>query len=47
MFEEMWQREEAIKDAHKITLNWIFEKNEIKFMGWLEAEDGIYWPKER
>lgn len=45
VFEEMQLREEAIKDAHKITLDWMFEKGELKFMDWLEAENGIYWIK--
>jgi transposase len=48
VFEEMEQREEAIKDAYKATLNWLFEKtekNETKFMNWLEAGNGIYWVK--
>jgi hypothetical protein len=45
LFEEMEQREEAIKDAHKTTLDWMFERNETKFMNWLETGNGIYWVK--
>jgi hypothetical protein len=45
LFEEMEQREETIKDAHKATLDWMFEKEEVKFMKWLETEKGIYWVK--
>lgn len=44
-FEEMGQREETIKDAHKATLNWVLENNETKFLDCLEAEKGIYWVK--
>jgi hypothetical protein len=44
LFEEMEQREENIKDAHKTTLNWMFQKK-IKFTNWLESEKGIYWVK--
>lgn len=43
VFEEMKQREETIKDAHEMTLNWMFEKPETGFMNWLEADGGIYW----
>jgi hypothetical protein len=43
IFEEMHQREEAIKDAHKSTLHRMFDKNDLQFMDWLEAEKGIYW----
>jgi hypothetical protein len=43
LFEEMLQREENIKDAHQATRDWMFEKNETKFMKWLEAGKGIYW----
>jgi len=43
LFEQMEQREENIKDAHKATLDWMFQKNGAKFMEWLEAEEGIYW----
>lgn len=43
IFEEMYQREETIKDAHKSTLDWMFNKNDLQFMDWLEAEKGIYW----
>jgi hypothetical protein len=42
-FEEMKQRDEAIKDAHETTLDWIFKKPEMGFMNWLEAENGFYW----
>lgn len=45
IFEEMEQREETIKDAHKKTLDWMFERNEISFMEWLESEEEIYWVK--
>ncbi|KAH8752602.1 hypothetical protein BGZ57DRAFT_95902 [Hyaloscypha finlandica] len=45
LFEEMEQREEAIKDAHKTTLDWMFERNETQFMNWLETGNGIYWVK--
>jgi hypothetical protein len=31
-FKGMQQQEETIKDAHKSSLDWMFEKNEIKFM---------------
>ncbi|PMD42737.1 hypothetical protein L207DRAFT_553693 [Hyaloscypha variabilis F] len=43
LFEQMEQREENIKDAHKATLDWMFQKNGAKFMEWLETEEGIYW----
>jgi hypothetical protein len=43
IFEEMEQREENIKDAHKTTLDWIFKRNDTKFVNWLETENGIYW----
>ncbi|KAH8745708.1 hypothetical protein BGZ57DRAFT_936187 [Hyaloscypha finlandica] len=43
VFEEMKQREETIKDAHEMTLDWMFENPETGFMGWLKAESGIYW----
>ncbi|PMD63535.1 uncharacterized protein K444DRAFT_626616 [Hyaloscypha bicolor E] len=43
VFEEMKQREETIKDAHEMTLNWMFEKPETGFMNWLKADSGIYW----
>jgi hypothetical protein len=43
IFEEMEQREESIKDAHKTTLDWVFKKNETQFMNWLKTEKGIYW----
>ena len=43
LFEEMEQREESIKDAHKATLDWMFQKNGTKFKEWLESEKGIYW----
>jgi hypothetical protein len=45
LFEEIQQREENIKDAHKATLDWMFEKSEIKFMDWLKTEQSIYWVK--
>jgi hypothetical protein len=45
LFEQMEQREENIKDAYKTTLDWLFEKNETRFMDWLESEQGIYWVK--
>jgi histidinol dehydrogenase len=45
LFEEMEQREENIKDAHKTTLNWMFQKKKTKFINWLESEKGIYWVK--
>ena len=45
LFEEILQREETIKDAHKATLDWMFEKNKTKFMEWLEFKEGIYWVK--
>lgn len=43
LFEQIFQREENIKDAHQATLDWMFEKNETKFMNWLETGKGIYW----
>ncbi|KAE9369265.1 hypothetical protein N431DRAFT_469190 [Stipitochalara longipes BDJ] len=45
LFEEMKQREETIKDAHKTTLDWMFVKDEFKFMEWLESGAGIFWVK--
>jgi hypothetical protein len=45
LFEEILQREETIKDAHKATLDWMFEKNNTKFVEWLEFKEGIYWVK--
>jgi TolA-binding protein len=45
LFEEMEQRHETIKDAHKATLDWMFEPNKMKFVEWLETESGIYWVK--
>lgn len=45
VFEQMEQREEAIKDAHKATLDWMFEENETHFMQWLKAGKSIYWVK--
>jgi TolA-binding protein len=45
LFEEMEQRHETIKDAHKATLNWMFEPNKMKLVEWLETERGIYWVK--
>jgi hypothetical protein len=43
VFDEIWHREEAIKDAHLKTLTWLFKKPETGFMGWLKAENGFYW----
>ncbi len=45
VFESMKQREEEIKDAHKLTLTWIFKNKETRFADWLAAESGIYWVK--
>lgn len=45
LFEEMEQREESIKDAHKTTLDWMFEKKKTNFMNWLETEKGVFWVK--
>lgn len=45
VFEEMEQREETIKDAHKATLDWMFEEKETHFAELLEVEKGIYWVK--
>ena len=43
VFDEIWHREEAIKDAHVKTLTWIFKKPVTGFMDWLKAENGFYW----
>jgi hypothetical protein len=43
VFNEIWHREEAIKDAHVKTLTWIFKKPETGFTDWLKAENGFYW----
>ena len=43
VFDEIWHREEAIKDAHMKTLTWLFKKPETGFMDWLKAENGFYW----
>ena len=43
LFDEIQQREEIIKDAHKETLDWIFKEEESKFMDWLKNQKGIYW----
>lgn len=43
MYESMKRRHDMIKEAHKKTINWIFERAETGFKKWLEADDSIYW----
>jgi hypothetical protein len=44
-FESIKHREEAIKNAHKTTLEWAFKNPDIEFMRWLREETGLYWVK--
>jgi hypothetical protein len=42
-FESMSQRHSDIREAHKETLRWTFDRSDIRLLDWLESDDGIYW----
>ena len=43
-FESMKERkEDSVKEAHRLTLDWLLTNSEIGFSDWLRCETGIYW----
>ncbi|KAH6717476.1 hypothetical protein BKA61DRAFT_476598, partial [Leptodontidium sp. MPI-SDFR-AT-0119] len=42
-FSGMTDRYEDIAEAHKQTLQWIYERPDLKFVEWLEAGTGVFW----
>ncbi|KAF2638408.1 hypothetical protein P280DRAFT_431703, partial [Massarina eburnea CBS 473.64] len=44
-FEDMERRRDMVKDAHKKTLDWMFDGAESRFVPWLESGSGLYWVK--
>lgn len=39
----MDERYYDIPEAHKQTFQWIYEKEDLKFVDWLKKGDGVYW----
>ncbi|ROW04506.1 hypothetical protein VMCG_05045 [Cytospora schulzeri] len=43
-YDQLWDREYSITDAHTKTFQWIFGAHSaFKFREWLQEESGIYW----
>ncbi|KAI1826058.1 hypothetical protein F4861DRAFT_131988 [Xylaria intraflava] len=42
-FSQLKDREFAVADAHKSTLEWIFKQSSTNFVEWLHEDNGIYW----
>ncbi|KAJ0329906.1 hypothetical protein COL5a_003734 [Colletotrichum fioriniae] len=42
-FDQIKTRQEAIKESHRNTFNWIFDEKNTTFSRWLESENGFYW----
>jgi len=44
-FSSMRVREDGIKKAHKLTLDWIFDHDKTSLAQWIKEENGIFWIK--
>ncbi|KAH0425556.1 high-affinity nicotinic acid transporter [Colletotrichum camelliae] len=42
-FEQIYDRESDIRQAHDNTLEWIFQDSSLGFNEWLQSEHGLYW----
>jgi hypothetical protein len=45
MYPSLKEREENIKDAHQLTLDWVLSNDDTQFSRWLSADSNIYWLK--
>ncbi|KAE9570547.1 hypothetical protein CGMCC3_g13387 [Colletotrichum fructicola] len=42
-FEQIYDRELDIRQAHDNTFQWIFQDSSLRFNEWLQSEHGLYW----